>query len=119
MTTKAEKVVLSSLETLSHSVGQGLEELALIQARQESQIQTVVFRTDESPTDVNGGDGWTASSARSWLADHDFRSDKIDETDNTIRFRQIDPERCIRGSFSVLTENMPRGVRLTACRVAS
>ncbi|MFQ5765680.1 MAG: hypothetical protein ACE5GT_12195 [Rhodospirillales bacterium] len=33
----------------------------------------------------------SAADAREWLKDHDFRSDKLDETETSFRFRQRDP----------------------------
>ncbi|HDY90302.1 MAG TPA: hypothetical protein ENH82_19555 [bacterium] len=35
---------------------------------------------------------WDESQAKKWLNDHNMRSDKVDVTENTIRFRQRDPD---------------------------
>lgn len=36
---------------------------------------------------------FTAATARKWLADHGFKSGKIDTKENELRFRQRDPGR--------------------------
>ena len=77
-------------------------------------IQSVVFSKSESPSSVNEGNGWTPAAARAWCAEHDMRSDKMDETDSSYRFRQFDPEEC-DGGFQTLTEDMPVGVAMVSC----
>lgn len=71
-----------------------------------SQVQTVIFDAEK----------WTPEKAREWLDEHNLRHDKIDETENTLRFRQFHPERC-QGGFQTLTENLPDGVSLVVCDV--
>lgn len=71
------------------------------------EIQTVIFSKEE-------GD-WTEAKAREWLDDHDFRSDKVDETDASWRFRQFDSADCQEGSFESLIEDLPAGVTLVSC----
>jgi phage head maturation protease len=78
-------------------------------------VQSLAFQKDNSPGDVNGGDGWTVSAATSWADDHDFRSDKVDEGDTQIRLRQINPDSCDDDSFQTLTENFPVGVSAVTC----
>lgn len=55
----------------------------------------------------------TKEDAREWVKDHDFKFGKIDETDNTWRFRQFDPAECDSGfrTFSITT-----GVQGVVCR---
>jgi HK97 family phage prohead protease len=77
----------------------GLEEDA------KSKVQTVIFSKRQ----------WTKEKAASWLGGHKFKSSKVDETENTYRFRQFDPEKCKAGSFVSLTQNMPAGVTMVAC----
>lgn len=72
-------------------------------------IQTVVFNKDQ----------WNVTSARKWLRENDFVSDgKVDEPEggNTLRFRQFNPDKCA-GDFVVLSQNLPKGVQLTSCRL--
>ena len=71
------------------------------------EVQTVVFSKED-------GD-WTEGKAKKWLDDHDFKNDKVDETDATWRFRQFSPSDCQEGSFQSLTENVPAGVTLVSC----
>lgn len=77
--------------------------------------QSARFSTNESPSSVNGGRGWTAAAARAWLRAHDFNAPSPDRTTNQLRFRQFDPDRCLRDSFSTITEELPRGVQLLVC----
>lgn len=46
-----------------------------------SEVQSVVFDTKE----------WNKATAVKWLKDHKMASGKVDETTNTLRFRQADP----------------------------
>ena len=45
-----------------------------------SEIQSVLFDSGK----------WTAESASAWLKEHDFKNSGVDETENTLRFRQED-----------------------------
>jgi len=54
-------------------------------AKQGFEIQTIIFPKTR----------WTLARARSWLADHDFKDEKVDETESSYRFRQLPP-----GQFS-------------------
>lgn len=67
--------------------------------------QTIIFNKEQ----------WSPEKARSWLNDHDFRSDKMDETEQSYRFRQFDPSECQEGSFQTLTENFPEGISAVVC----
>ncbi len=44
----------------------------------------------------------TEQEARDWAKDHDFKTDKLDETDDSWRFRQFDPDRCMSGTFRTI-----------------
>lgn len=46
-----------------------------------SEVQSVIFDSKL----------WDAERAKKWLKDHDMVSEKVDETANTLRFRQKDP----------------------------
>ena len=56
-----------------------------------SEIQSVIFDSKL----------WDAERAKKWLEDHDMVSEKVDETENTLRFRQKDPKDFQR--FRVIT----------------
>jgi HK97 family phage prohead protease len=71
-------------------------------------IQTYIFKKSD----------WTTEEARKWLDDHDARSDKVDETDESYRFRQFPPDQCADNSFETLTENFPAGLSAVACNVS-
>jgi hypothetical protein len=46
-----------------------------------SVIQSVIFNKDK----------WNIKDAKAWLKDHDYKSPKVDETENFFRFRQTRP----------------------------
>jgi HK97 family phage prohead protease len=81
-------------------------------------IQSMVFSKSTSPSDVNDGGGWTDSAARAWLEGHELSAPDPDETEESLRYRQFDPDQCEAGSFQTLTENLPVGVSAVACDVA-
>ena len=68
---------------------------------------------------MNEGKGWTVAKARTWLDNHDLKNDKVDETSQSFRFRQLDPAQYKAGSFKTLTENFPKGVSAVSCVTSS
>lgn len=70
------------------------------------QVQTLIV--DKSIFD-------TLAKARKWVEDHNFRSDKVDETENTFRFRQFNPDNCQMGT--IRTFRITDGVQATGCRL--
>ena len=40
--------------------------------------------------------------ARKWVIDHDYKAGKVDETETSFRFRQIDPGRFKDGSMKTM-----------------
>lgn len=81
-----------------------------------TRIQSVIFSKTESPDDVNNGRGWTMTAAKRWLEEHNFRHDKVDETNRSYRFRQFPPGDCEPRSFRTLKENFPNGISAVICR---
>jgi len=57
----------------------------------------------------------TKEEAVKWVKDHDFKAGKIDETDETFRFRQFMPDKCKGGSFRTI--RITRGVKAVICRL--
>ncbi len=53
----------------------------IVQKQGSFQIQTILFPKAR----------WTLQRARAWLSEHDWKDDKVDETENAYRFRQRDP----------------------------
>lgn len=56
-------------------------------------VQTIIF----APKDA-----WTLEEAKAWLSDHDLKSGKVDETEDSFRFRQRDPADFEEGSFKTI-----------------
>jgi hypothetical protein len=45
---------------------------------------------------------FTVASAKEWANDHDFKSEDVDETDDSIRLRQRNPDDFKEGSFRTI-----------------
>lgn len=56
----------------------------------------------------------TSEEAAKWCKEHDFKSDKVDETEDAFRFRQFDPESCQNDSFKTI--DITDGVKGVICR---
>jgi hypothetical protein len=72
-------------ETISIIVGKRIiteSELRAFSKQDPTTIQTLIFSKEVFDS---------AEAAQSWAKDHDFKSDKVDETENTYRLRQRDP----------------------------
>lgn len=75
-----------------------------MQERPPTKVQTLIFSKEK----------FTREQARKWARDHEFRADKVDETENSFRLRQFDPSECRVGSFRTI--NMQDGVSGVICR---
>lgn len=89
----------------------------LIRTRWEDRMQqeAVELRTPDVQTVIFTKADWDVASAKQWLSKNNFRSDKLDTTNNTYRFRQFEPSQCKAGSYLTLSKNTPRGVKLVVC----
>jgi len=76
-----------------------------MQGKTAKQTQTVILAKSRFET---------KDDALSWMKDHEqFRHDKVDETGESWRFRQFDPELCEPGSFR--NKQIDEGVTITIC----
>ncbi len=66
--------------------------LAEITAENPVEIQTLIFNKEN----------FTRAQAEAWAVDHDFRVDKVDETENSFRLRQREPGDFQEGSFTTI-----------------
>ena len=73
--------------------------------KQATSTQSLILSKDVFPT---------LAKARKWVEDHDFKTTKHDETDDTWRFRQFPPSKCQEGSFRTIT--LRKGVSAVLCR---
>lgn len=69
----------------------------LVKQGRGTQVQTLIFAKDKFPT---------ASAARKWAKDHGFRTDKVDETENSFRLRQRNPGDFVRLRTITLTSGV-------------
>ncbi|HLE86268.1 MAG TPA: HK97 family phage prohead protease [Candidatus Brocadiaceae bacterium] len=68
-------------------------------------IQTIILSKKIFPT---------LTDAKKWAEDHDFRTDKVDETEANWRFRQEDVSKCEEGSLRTI--ELTDGVSAVICR---
>ncbi|KKM79449.1 hypothetical protein LCGC14_1349820 [marine sediment metagenome] len=73
--------------------------------QETTEVQTLILNKEEFPT---------RADAVKWARDHDFRSDKVDETEESWRLRQFAPGRCQDGSFRTI--ELTDGVQSVICR---
>ena len=76
------------------------------QERPATKVQTLIFDKEVYKT---------AEAARKWAKDHDFKSDKVDETDTSFRLRQRNP-----GDFepdSLKTITLDKGIKAVIGRL--
>ena len=74
--------------------------------RPQAVVQTLIFSKEKFET---------AEAAKAWAKAHDFRSDKVDETDESWRLRQRDPGDFQEGSFRTIT--LTEGVKAVIGRL--
>ena len=56
----------------------------------------------------------TLEAAKKWITDHDFNAGKVDDTEESWRFRQFSPGKCQENSFRTIT--LRAGVKAVICR---
>ena len=60
--------------------------------KKTTDVQTVIFKKDN----------WTLDKAKKWLKDNKFKSTKVDETEDSFRFRQRNPGDFEKDSFRTI-----------------
>lgn len=78
----------SAKEHLSNNINQGDKNMF----KQSTTIQSILFDKEK----------FTLEEAKNWLEKHNFRNDKVDETDKYYRFRQREPEEFEPNSFRTI-----------------
>lgn len=69
-----------------------------------SKIQSLILSKSEYPT---------VTSAKRKAKELGFKSSKVDKTANTIRLRQIPPNKCVQGQFATIP--ITNGVQAVIC----
>lgn len=60
---------------------------------------------------------WTLDEARTWLTDHEHRTEKVQESDTAYTFEQFPKEQGAEGSFESVLLASPKGVSALECDV--
>lgn len=86
------------------------EELTQVKAwiekqRETTEVQTIICSKDKFDS---------SEAAAKWCKEHDFRADKMDETEDSFRFRQFEPSKCQEDSFRTI--DITEGVKAVICR---
>lgn len=81
------------------------EECDEMMKQEETAVQTVILSKENFPTEAD---------AREWITAHDFHAEKVDETEDSWRFRQFEPSECQEGSFRTI--DLTDGVKAVICR---
>jgi hypothetical protein len=81
----AKVVLMKRAEDVVHKLS-GVKFVIGFKEEGGSEVQSVLFETKK----------WTAEKARAWLKEHDLTSEKLDENENTLRFRQHEPDKYTR-----------------------
>ena len=77
----------------------------IVALQESTTLQTLVFDNRD----------WTRERAVEWARNHDFRSDKVDETSTSFRLRQRDPDDFQEGSFRTI--NITTGLKAVIGRL--
>jgi hypothetical protein len=76
-----KKLKVHEISPVLLGAGIGTQTIA-IKGEKQFEIQTLIFPKMH----------WTEEEAVSWAKEHDFRADKVDETEDSWRIRQFDPD---------------------------
>lgn len=83
----------------------GAEVVVLQEAPLE--VQSLIFSKEK----------WTkAEDCQAWARDHDFKADKVDETDESFRLRQFEPSECRTGSMRTIDIDEEQKIKAVGCR---
>lgn len=58
---------------------------------------------------------WTPETAKEWLESHDHAGLSVDAKGNYLRFRQITPSKCARGSFRTVALSIAKHIKAIVC----
>lgn len=73
--------------------------------QQKTEVQSLILSKDKFKSE---------EAARNWAKDHNFKTSKLDETEDSFRFRQFDPSKCQSNSFRTI--ELDEGVNAVICR---
>lgn len=81
----------------------------------DSGIKAIVGRATKPQSLIFDKQKFSKDEAVAWARERGFRHDKVDETENSWRLRQFDPELCTPGTFG--TKELTDGVQAVFCEV--
>lgn len=87
---------------------------SFVRAQEGTSTQTVICSKERFDS---------VSAARSWVSQHGFRTDKVDVTEDSYRFRQFNPSECAEGALgngeTFATIELTQGVKAVICKKSS
>jgi len=97
--------------TIEVTKGMGFAEVLRAIRAEGAEVQTVICSREKFAT---------VAAASSWCREHGFRTDKVDETEDSYRFRQFDPGDCAEGALdngeTFATIQLTDGVQAVVCQ---
>jgi HK97 family phage prohead protease len=83
-----------------------INQLSLTSAKESDQNEVKEKQEDSDSTTIQtlifDKEMFTVEQAKQWADEHDFKSDSVDETEDSIRLRQIDPDEFYEDSFRTI-----------------
>ncbi len=58
---------------------------------------------------------WYTPAAREWLKEHGFSHPRAAVGGNYLRYRQLEPTRCVRGSLRTVTLSIAKHIKAVVC----
>ena len=103
-----ENLYYSTLtNTLEFNLGEGRFVYISKGEHPRKDVQSVLFEIKR----------WTVEQAKTWLQDHEYKSSKVDTTEEHHRFRQFEPGLCAEGSYATIT--FGKGIKAIICKKKS
>ena len=93
-------IVMPAMSAVTNAADLDGNEFDFSDKQQHMMVQTLIFDKETFET---------AADAKKWAKDHDFRSDKVDETENSWRLRQRNPNDFKEDSFRTIS--MGKGIK--------
>jgi len=81
---------------------------------QSSPIHSARFSKSESPSYINGGEGWTEASARAFLDDHQIEPGRVTIDGDSIRVRAKSAGEHLKNPVAS-SDGVPLGVVVIRC----
>ena len=90
---------------VQHSYKSFVKDLENMEKQQSTKVQTLILSKKSFKT---------VGEAKKWVIEHDYHAAKVDETEDSFRFRQMEPSMCQENSFRTI--ELASGVSAVICK---